>query len=161
MKKYLLIFSLLIACFLANAQSGIYKDFTATNDSLVGATTKYFTLSGPVSGQWSGCIEVYITPSLSASDSTHVWIEASVNNSTWYKVTNFGTPLLNTGTYYSANSVTTAAGYDCKGRMGTTASGWIWTPTWYFNAPYYRVAVQHFVAAKSVKVTRARIWLKR
>ena len=162
MKKLLFLIPLLLLFAFSQAQTGKQMTFTpASNDSLVGAVTKYCTLSGPITGQWNASIEVYITPSISSSDSTHVWIEGSQNNSTWYKLTGLGTPNLNVGTYYTANTVTIAAGYDCKGRMGTSAAGWLWTPTWFVCPPYVRVAVQHFKAATSVKITRATIYLKR
>lgn len=156
MRKLIFILLALLTFGFAQAQSGKSMTFTpTTNDSLVGAVTKYCTLSSAITGQWTGSIEVYITPSLSSSDSTHVWIEGSQNNSTWYKLTALGTPLLNIGTYYSAGT------YAYKGRMGTAASSWLWQPTWYISPPYLRVAIQHFVAATSVKVTRATIYLKR
>jgi len=148
---------LIALAFAVQAQNGQSLTFTpATNDSIVGAATKYCTLSKPITGQWTGAIEVYITPSVSSSDSTHVWVEGSQNGTTWYKLTTYlGTPLLNTGTWYTAST------YAYKGRMGTTAASWYWMPTWYISPPYVRVAVQHFVAATSVKITRATIYLKR
>lgn len=162
MKKLLLLIPLLMLFALSQAQTG--KEITltpTTNDSIVGAATKYCTYTGQIKGQWVGAIEVYITPSISSSDSTHVWVEGSMDNSTWYKLTNLGTPGLKVGTYYTANTVTTAAGYDCKGRMGTSAAGWLWQPQWFISPTYIRVAVQHFKAATSVKITRATIYLKR
>lgn len=131
-----------------------------TNDSIVGAATKYCTLANPITKKWTGCIEVYITPSISSSDSTHVWIEGSQNGSTWYKLTALPAPALNVGTYYSSNASTLASGYAYKGRMGTSAAGWMWTTDDYIFWPYLRVAVQHFKAATSVKITRAAIYLK-
>lgn len=162
MKKLIIIIIAFTAFGFAQAQQGKSLTFTPTsNDSIVGAATKYCTLSTPITGQYNGAIEVYITPSISSSDSTHVWIEGSQNGTTWYKLKGLGTPLLNVGTYYETNAVTAAAGYDYKGRMGTTAASWYWQPTWYINPPYIRVAVQHFKAATSVKITRATIYLKR
>ena len=156
MKKLILILTAFLAISIAQAQTGKSLTFTpSTNDSVVGATTKYCYLSTPITGQWNGAIEVYITPSISSSDSTHVWVEGSQNNSTWYTLTGLGTPLLNTGTYYSSGT------YAYKGRMGTTAASWYWQPTWFINPPYLRIAVQHFKAATSVKITRATIYLKR
>lgn len=156
MKKLIVILFAFLAFGMAQAQNGQRLTFTpATNDSIVGAATKYCTLASPISGRWNGVIEVYITPSISSSDSTHVWVEGSQNGSTWYTLTGLGTPMLNTGTYYITGT------YIYKGRMGTTASSWMWSPTWYINSPYLRVAVQHFKAATSVKITRAAIYLKR
>jgi hypothetical protein len=158
MKKIIAIISLMLFYVISTAQ--VTLTFSPTsNDSVVGATTKYCTLSAPIKNQWVGSIEVYITPSISSSDSTHVWVEGSQNNSTWYRL-NLGTPGLSVGTYYTANAVTTAAGYDYKGRMGTSAAGWLWNPNWFIAPPYLRVAVQHFKAATSVKITRATIYLK-
>jgi len=146
---------LIALAFAAHAQTGQLLTFTpATNDSIVGAATKYCTLPSSIKGNWNGSIEVYITPSVSSSDSTHVWVEGSQNGTTWYKL-NLGTPYLNVGTYYTANT------YIYKGRMGTTAASWLWNPTWFISPPYLRIAVQHFVAATSVKITRATIYLKR
>lgn len=156
MKKFIFIVFALLAFGFTQAQNGKSMAFTpATNDSIVGAATKYCTLATPITGRWNGAIEVYITPSISSSDSTHVWVEGSQNGTTWYTLTGLGTPLLNTGTYYSAGT------YAYKGRMATTAASWYWQPTWYINPPYLRVAVQHFKAATSVKITRATIYLKR
>lgn len=156
MKKLIFILIALMTFGFTQAQTGKSMRFTpTTNDSIVGAATKYCTLSTTISGQWTGSIEVYITPSLSSSDSTHVWIEGSQNGTTWYKL-NMGTPYLNVGTYYGSNTT-----YLYKARMGTTAASWLWQPTWYITPPYMRVAIQHFVAATSVKITRATIYLKR
>ena len=69
--------------------------------------------------------------------------------------------LSGTAKAYPSNAVTIAAGYDYKVKMGTTAVGVLWSPDWYINAPYVRIAVQHFVAAKSVKITRAAMYLKK
>lgn len=158
MKKLLLILSILAFAFSVSAQQSFNFTATSGGDSLVGATIKYFYLANPVTTRWNGTVEVYITPSLSSSDSTHVWLEASMNNSTWYTVTNFAAPNTAGGaSYYSSATAT----YAYKGKMGTTASGWLWSPQWFLNAPYYRVAVQHFKAATSVKVTRAKIYLKK
>lgn len=158
MKKLIIFITLIAAFAFAQAQTGKVLTFTpASNDSLVGAATKYCTLSTPITGQWSGVIEVAITPSISSSDSTHVWIESSINGTNWYQVkSTFGYPLLNVGTVYAAGTT-----YEYKARMGTSAASWMWSPQFYFNAPYYRVAVQHFKAATSVKITRAKIYIKR
>jgi hypothetical protein len=155
MKKLITLLFLFALAWTVQAQS--YNFTPASNDSVVGAVTKYCTLASPITGRWNGAIEVYITPSISSSDSTHVWIEASINNSTWYQVKGtFGLPLLNNGTVYAAGTT-----YEYKARMGVTAASWLWSPTYYFNAPYYRVVVQHFKAATSVKITRAKIYLKK
>ena len=157
MKKLITLFMLIALAFAAQAQTGQLLTFTpATNDSIVGAATKYCTLSSAITGKWTGAIEVYITPSISSSDSTHVWIEGSQNGTQWYQLTTqLGTPLLYTGTWYTAST------YAYKARMGTAAASWLWLPTWYVVPPYLRVAVQHFKAATSVKITRATIYLKR
>ena len=156
MKKLILISFLMLTFAFSQAQTRLSFS-PATNDSIVGAATKYCTLSQPLTGRWNGVIEVAITPSISSSDSTHVWIEASQNGSTWYQVkSTFGTPLCNVGTVYAAGTT-----YEYKARMGTSAASWLWSPQFYFNAPYYRVAVQHFKAATSVKITRAQIYLKK
>lgn len=162
MKKLILFFSVLMFSFSLMAQQRL--TFTpTTNDSIVGAATKYCTLANPITQRWNGVIEVYITPSISSSDSTHIWIESSQNGSTWYKVkSTFGTPIVNgTATIYGTSATLISAGYDYKVKMGTTAVGVMWSPQFYFNAPYYRVAVQHFKAATSVKITRAAIYIKK
>ena len=158
MKKLIFIVISLVCFGFAQAQEGKQLTFTpATNDSIVGAATKYCTLSAPITARWNGVVEVAITPSISSSDSTHVWIEASMNGSTWYQVkSTFGYPLCNVGTVYAAGTT-----YEYKARMGTSAASWLWSPQFYFNAPYYRVAVQHFKAATSVKITRAKLYIKR
>jgi len=156
MKKLIFILLAFLAFGFAQAQTRL--TFTpASNDSLVGAVTKYCTLANPITGRWNGVVEVAITPSISSSDSTHVWIEASQNGTQWYQVkSTFGYPLLNVGTVYSAGHA-----LEYKARMGTSAASWMWSPQFYFNAPYYRIAVQHFKAATSVKITRAQIYLKK
>jgi len=160
MKRLILFLTVLMFAFTVQAQQRL--NFSpATNDSIVGAATKYCTLTNPITQKWSGCIEVYITPSISSSDSTHVWIEGSQNGSTWYKLTALPAPDLSVGTYYSSNASTLASGYAFKGRMGTAAAGWMWTTDDYIFWPYVRVAVQHFKAATSVKITRAAIYLKK
>jgi len=157
MKKLIFILLAFLAFGFAQAQNGKSMTFTpTTNDSIVGAATKYCTLASAITGKWTGAIEVYITPSISSSDSTHVWVEGSQNGTQWYQLTTqLGTPLLYTGTWYTAST------YAYKARMGTAAASWLWLPTWYVVPPYLRVAVQHFKAATSVKITRATIYLKR
>jgi len=142
----------------AYSQAQTRLTFTpASNDSVVGAVTKYCTLAAPITGRWNGVLEVAITPSLSSSDSTHIWIEASQNGTQWYQVkSTFGIPLLNVGTVYASGHA-----LEYKARMGTSAASWLWSPQFYFNAPYYRIAVQHFKAATSIKITRAAIYLKK
>jgi len=162
MKKILALIFLVSLAFASMAQTGVQMTFTpATNDSIVGAATKYCTLSNTIKGQWNAAIEVYITPSISSSDSTHVWVEGSMNGTQWYKMINLGEPAKSVGTYYTTNATVAAAGYDYKGRMGTSAAGWLWQPQWFICPPYLRVAVQHFKAATSVKITRATLYLKR
>ena len=159
MKKLIIFISLIAAFAFTQAQTqGMRLTFTpTTNDSIVGAATKYCTLANPLTGRWNGVIEVYITPSVSSSDSTHVWVEESQNGSTWYQTkAKLGFPLLSVGTVYAAGTT-----YEYKARMGTSAAGWLWEAPYYFNAPYYRVAVQHFVAATSVKITRASMYIKK
>jgi len=160
MKKLLTLICIVLIAGMAMAQQRL--TFTpTTNDSIVGAATKYCTLANPITQKWVGCIEVYITPSISSSDSTHVWIEGSQNGTTWYKLTGLPAPDLSVGTYYSANTSTLASGYAYKGRMGTSAAGWVWVTDDYIFYPYLRVAVQHFKAATSVKITRAQLYIKK
>ncbi len=126
MKKIILFLSVILLAFAVQAQTGKRMTFTpTTNDSIVGAATKYCTLSGPITGQWNASIEVYITPSISSSDSTHVWVEGSMNGTQWYKLINLGEPARSVGTYYTTNATVATAGYDYKGRMGTSAAGWL------------------------------------
>lgn len=160
MKKLITLICLVLIAGMALGQQRL--TFTPTsNDSVVGAATKYCTLTNPITQKWTGCIEVYITPSVSSSDSTHAWIEGSQDGSTWYKVTTLNAPDLVTGTYYSSNASTIASGYAYRGRMGTTAAGWLWTTNDYIQYPYLRVAIQHFKPATSVKITRAQIYIKK
>jgi len=153
MKKLLFIIMALLAFGFAQAQNGQSLNFTpASNDSLVGAVTKYCTLSTPIKGQWNGSIYIYLDQSVVGTDSTRVTVQGSQDNTTFFDL-NLGTP------YLGGTAATRAAGYyvTC-----TAGDAWImWNPTWYFNPPYIRLKVQHYVATASVKITKASIYLKR
>lgn len=151
MKKLFLI--LLAFGLVSFASAQIALPFTpATNDSLVGAVTKYCSLSKAITQQYSGCIEVYITASVGANDSTHITLQGSYNNSTWYDI-DISAALLTGSTAARSGQKYLA--------IGDTSGGFLLNPTWYFNMPYYRLKVQHYVAATSIKVTRANIYLKK
>jgi len=153
MKKLITLFMLIALAFAVQAQQGKQLTFTpASNDSLVGAVTKYCTLSTPITGQWSASIYIYLDQSVVGTDSTRVTVEGSQDNVTFYAM-NMGTPYLGgtaairSGQYYVA----------C-----TAGDAWImWNPTWYIAPPYLRLKVQHYVATASVKITKANIYLKR
>jgi hypothetical protein len=153
MKKLILILSLIFAFGVSQAQNGKLMTFTpASNDSVVAAVTKYCTLSGPITGRWNGTIEVYLTRSLGTGDSTQVTIEGSMNNSTWY-VLDLGTPVTSgvSVAYHPSVKFTTIVG----------TGGIILQPSWFIAPLYLRVKVQHYVAATSMKITRASLYIKR
>lgn len=153
MKKLIFIIMAFLCFGFAQAQSGKSLTFTpASNDSLVGAVTKYCTLSGPITGQYTGSIYIYLDQSVVGTDSTRVTVQGSQDNVTFFDL-NLGTPLL------GGTAATRAAGYyvSC-----TAGDAWImWNPTWYITPPYLRLKVQHYVATASIKITKATIYLKR
>lgn len=151
MKKLFLVLAFLSFGILAIAQVSL--TFTpATNDSLVAASgAKYCTLAKPITAQWVGAIEVYFTRSLGSGDSTNVSVEGSQNGSVWYTL-DMGTPAITgTGSYYSSTKTTKLVG----------TAGVLITPNWFIAPPYLRLKTQHWVAASSVKITRATIYLKK
>lgn len=153
MKKLILFMTMICAFTFVQAQ---FRTFTpATNDSLYGAVTKYCTLASAITTPKEITIEFALSLGVAnGGDSTHVWIEGSQNNPQWYQLTGLGTPLLNVGTYYSVGT------YAYKGRTAGAAS-WLWViPKTANLPPYVRIAVQHFVAAKCVKVARATAYFK-
>jgi hypothetical protein len=153
MKKLIFIITLLCSFIFVQAQNGKQMTFSpASNDSLVGAVTKYCTLSAPITGKWTGSIYIYLSQSVVGTDSTRVTVEGSQDNVTFYAM-NMGTP------YIGGTAAIRAAGYyvTC-----TAGNAWImWNPTWYIAPPYLRLKVQHYVATASVKITKANIYLKR
>lgn len=153
MKKLITLFALIALAFSVHAQQGSLMTFTpASNDSLVGAVTKYCTLSKPITGRWSASIYIYLDQSVVGTDSTRVTVQGSQDNSTWMDL-NLGTP------YLGGTAATRAAGYYVA---CTAGDAWImWNPTWYIAPPYLRLKVQHYVATASVKITTANIYLKR
>jgi hypothetical protein len=152
MKKLIAFMLICTLAFSAGAQ--ISKTFTpASNDSVVGAVTKYCTLSAPITFQYSAAIEIYLTSSVGANDSTWVTIEGSMNNSTWY-VVNMGTPVL-------SGSASLAGGSVSHYTIGAASGGLLFQPTWYISPLYLRIKLQHYVAATSAKITRASIYLKK
>lgn len=154
MKKLIFILLAFLAFGFVQAQTGKPMTFTpATNDSVVGAATKYCTLSTPITGQWSGSLEVYLTSSVGANDSTWVTVEGSMDNSTWYLV-DLGTPAL-------SGSATLTGALGGHYTIGAASGGLFFTPTWYLTPPYLRIKLQHYVAATSIKITRAKLYLKR
>lgn len=153
MKKLIIFISLIAAFAFAQAQTGKVLTFTpATNDSLVGAVTKYCTLSTPITGQWTGSIYIYLDQSVVGTDSTRVTVQGSHDNSTFMDL-NLGTPLL------GGTAATRAAGYYVTCTAGDAYI--MWNPTWFISPPYLRLKVQHYVATASVKITKAQIYLKR
>jgi hypothetical protein len=153
MKKLLFIIMAVLAFGFAQAQNGKLMTFTpASNDSLVGAATKYCTLSTPITGKWTGSIYIYLDQSVVGTDSTRVTVQGSHDNSTWMDL-NLGTPLL------GGTAATRAAGYYITCTAGDAYI--MWNPTWYILQPYLRLKVQHYVATASVKITKAQIYLKR
>ena len=151
MKKLITLFFLIALAFSVQAQTRL--TFTpATNDSVVGAVTKYCTLANPITARWNGVIEVYLTRSVGSGDSTQVTIEGSQNGTTWYAV-DYGTPRTSGASvvYHSSILVTTIVG----------TGGILLSPNWFFNCPYLRVKVQHYTATNSMKITRAAIYLKK
>jgi hypothetical protein len=154
MKKLFFIISVLMFAFAAQSQI-LTKNFTPdSNDSIVGAVAaKYCTYSPGFSGRWTGAIEVYLTSSVGANDSTWVTIEGSMDNSTWY-IMDYGPPKV-------SGSGTVTGGKSGHWTIGAASGGLYFTPTWYFNEPYIRIKLQHYVAATSAKITRAKIHLKK
>lgn len=135
------------------AQNGKSMTFTpATNDSIVGAATKYCTLASAITGKWTGSIEIFLDQSVVGTDSCWVTVEGSQNNSTWYVLNNLGTPML-----YGTAAVRSGQ-YRVSTTAGDAAIMWNFA---YVLPPYVRIKVQHYVATASVKITRATIYLKR
>jgi len=153
MKKLIFIILAFLAFGFVQAQNGKSMTFTpATNDSIVGANTKYCTLASAITGKWTGSIYIYLDQSVVGTDSTRVTVQGSQDNTTFLDL-DLGTPLL------GGTAATRAAGYyvTC-----TAGDAWImWNPTWYIVPPYLRLKVQHYVATASVKITKANIYLKR
>lgn len=150
MKKLFSILLIMSMAFMASAQ--ISMNFTpASNDSLVGAVTKYCTLAKPITFQYSAAIEVYLTTSVGANDSTQVTVQGSMDNSTWYDI-NVGTPVVTGSGAVRTNKV--------YATIGAANGGVLFQPTWFLAPPYVRLKLQHFVANTSAKITRARIYLK-
>lgn len=153
MKKLITLFMFIALAFAAQAQTGKLMTFTpASNDSIVGAATKYCTLASPITGQWSASIYIYLDQSVVGTDSTRVTVQGSQDNSTWIDM-NMGTP------YLGGTAAIRSAGYYVA---CTAGDAWImWNPTWYIAPPYLRLKVQHYVATASIKITKANIYLKR
>lgn len=149
MKK--LIFLMLIAAMAFTAPAQIAINFGTANDSIVGAATKYIALPRAITEQYSAAIEVYLTTSVGANDSTQVTVQGSMDNATWYDL-NVGTPLVSGSGAVRTNKV--------YGTIGAANGGLLFQPTWFIAPPYVRIKLQHFVAATSAKITRARIYLK-
>lgn len=155
MKKLIILITFAMFAFTVSAQVSL--NFTpASNDSLVGAVTKYCTLASPITGQWTANIEIYLTSSVGADDSTWVSIEGSNDNTNWYTI-DLGIPLLS-GSAIKKYGIAAATH---RWTIAAASGGLMFCPTWYITPPYLRVKLQHYVAATSVKVTRAKIYLKK
>ena len=152
MKKLILFMTMICAFTFVQAQ---FRTFTpATNDSLYGAVTKYCTLASAITTPKEITIEFALSLGVAnGGDSTQVWIEGSQNGSTWYTLTSeqTGKPIAIVGTYYNSISKARTVG----------AASWLWNfPATVAHTPYLRIAVQHYVAAKCVKVARATAYFK-
>jgi len=180
MKKILIVFSLLLAVFLAGnaVQAQPFKTqqiaFGAKGvDSINGATTVYFYVNNAQTAALSHTKAVnplrdyypvamqanYVHPAVyTASDSAHFWWEYSLDNLTWVKWTNAGATSTATNiiNWQNAPQVTGSnSTYLIAGDFVVTTStdaGGVWRPRNMY-VPYLRMAVQRYKATSSGYVT--------
>ncbi|MEI6898262.1 MAG: hypothetical protein WCL00_00160 [Bacteroidota bacterium] len=143
MKKYILS----LIAFLLISSASFSQKVTMANytDTLSAASTKYYpaTIQADL---WYGGFQIYVDHLTGTTDSTHVWIQGSVDGSNYV---NMGSVTVSarsaTANGISVNSWDIVCFY-------TTDATYVWYFTTPMVLPYYRFAVQHYVAASTVRV---------
>lgn len=172
MRKYaILLVSFLISVMAVGQISVKQVAFGAKGvDSISGATTKYYYLNGSTYGTVKAkayntdqvyAVQVMVAHPLvyTASDSVHIWLELSCDNSNWVKWTNGGAT---TAAGIAATTHTQVpimigsnAAYLYAGDFAVTTStdaGVIFLPKSMY-APYMRIACQRYKASSASYVT--------
>ena len=157
MKKIVLISLLLLAAFTAQPQiiARLTADTAGTIAGCTAGRTHYFT-SPKITNGYNFSIEIYVTPSgTHATDSTKVVIEASSDGSTYFTLTDLGTPFkIGTAAYYASTTTATrlsGAGHD--------AVGWTWTPGYILTHRYVRAKITQYKTGSILTVNRANLHL--
>lgn len=121
---------------------------TVTNyaDTLTNAQTKYYPFT--VNGLVYGVFQCYADHVTGTTDSTHVSVEASSDNSTWVT--------LASGNTYSG---TTQSSSHTTKSFYTTDEGMVWYPADPLIFRYYRYKVQHY-ATGQVRIKAYLYWKK-
>lgn len=152
MKKFIAIFALICLAFGAIGQTKVIKiaKGAAGVDSLNGAQTKYYYVkatgttttaaSGPLADYYVFGIQALTTRSttVTGTDSCHIWIEVSLDNTTWVKLTGSTSTVKTSGggVYLQADDLVTT----------TTNGGAVFSQATNYY-PYVRVAYQHYKAS--------------
>ena len=113
-------------------------------DTLSGAQTKYYAAAVQADLYYGG-FQIYVDHITGSTDSTHVWIQGSVDGTNYLNV---GSVTVNARTLATDNYLENSFGIRC---FYTTDASFIWYYTTPLPLPYYRFAVQHY-ATGTVRV---------
>lgn len=153
MKKIILFFAFMVA--VITSQGQITKYLANFTDTITDVATAYYTMPGTQNGTatvsitqpWHYAIDTRVEHISGTGDSTVVSFEGSIDNSTWYKLTNLGNPMTaalatSTVTYSPSVCTTAIAGTS----TGTTYAGgsFMVIPGEVLKIPYLRMKVQHY-----------------
>lgn len=143
---------------LAGAQTyTLTPDTTGTITGLAGGRTHYFT--SPAITSYAGwTVDIYVTTTgTHATDSTIVTLEASMDGTNFFKVSEVTPKLLGTAAWRSAG--VTAIIYTGKkySSEGTGAVGWVWAATTPLTYRYVRLKVTQYKASSILTVDRAKL----
>lgn len=160
MKKLILLFAVLLLGYCTQAQVMSYTLNMATDSSGVyagsGAGTVHYCTSPYIgSGAYNWTLELKVTASgTHATDSTEVIVEGSMDGTTYFKLTDLGTPWLGAySVYYTVPVV--GARLSATGAVGY----WVWHPTVVLNYRYVRFKITQYKVLSVLTVNRAKLHL--
>lgn len=143
---------------LAGAQTyTLTPDTTGTMTGNAAGLTHYFT--SPAITSYAGwAVDLYVTTGgTHALDSTIVTLEASMDGTNYFKVSEITPKLIGTAAYRStgvAAIIYTGKKYSSE---GTGAVGWVWAATTPLTYKYVRIKVTQYRALSVLTINRAKL----
>ncbi len=138
MKKFFI-----LAAFLMISVVSFPQKYTVTNyaDTITNAASKAYNLPIVIDNPCYGAFQVYVDHITGSSDSTHVFIQGSIDGTNYHTL---GSTLVTTS---GSVTITSAAPTDYKVfKVYTTDGGIVWSPSALLTLPYYRFYVTHYAS---------------
>lgn len=145
MKRFLFLsLIVVISLVIVNAAKAQRVVMANYSDTLSGAATKYYPTES-LPELFYGGFQVYFDHLTGSTDSTHIWIQGSIDGSNWV---NLGSTTVNARTV-ATNYASTGWDIVC---FFTTDATYVWHFSTPLVLPYYRFAVQHYVSSSTVRI---------